>query len=90
MVYNSFGGDGGGIQFFLFSPVSFRQIVMAKNLAHMSIVATEVFLLWLGVRVIYGSPPPAILALTVAWYLFAAPINFTAGDLLVSVLAQAH
>ena len=82
MVYNSFGGDGSGIQFFLFAPVSFRQIVIAKNLAHMSIVATEVFLLWLGVRVIYGSPPLAILALTVSWYLFAAPINFSAGDLL--------
>jgi ABC-2 type transport system permease protein len=82
MVYNSFGGEGGGIQFYLFSPVPFRQIVMGKNLAHMSIVATEVFLLWLGVRVIYGSPPLTILALTVSWYLFAAPINFAAGDLL--------
>ncbi len=82
MIYNSFGGDGGGIQFFLFAPVSFRQIVIAKNLAHMSVVVTEVFLLWLGVRVIYGSPPLVILALTAAWYLFAAPINFSAGDLL--------
>src|SRR5713101_7707651 len=35
MIYNNFGGDGGGIQFFLFSPVSFRQIMVAKNLAHM-------------------------------------------------------
>jgi ABC-2 type transport system permease protein len=82
LVYNSFGADGGGIQFFLFAPVSFRQIVMAKNLAHMSIVATEVFVLWLGVRVIYGTPPLAIVAVTAAWYLFAAPINFAAGDLL--------
>lgn len=82
MIYNSFGGDGGGIQFFLLAPVSFRQIVLAKNLAHMSVVATEVFLLWLGVRVIYGSPPLVILALTAAWYLFAAPINFSTGNLL--------
>jgi ABC-2 type transport system permease protein len=82
VVYNSFGGDGGGIQFFLFSPVSFRQIVLAKNLAHMAIVATEVFFLWLGVRIIYQPPALAIVALTVAWYLFAAPLNFAAGDLL--------
>jgi len=82
LVYNSFGGDGGGIQFFLFAPVSFRQIVLAKNLAHMAIIAAEVFLLWLGVRIIYSPPPATILALTVTWYLFAAPINFAAGDLL--------
>jgi ABC-2 type transport system permease protein len=82
MVYNNFGGDGGGIQFFLFSPVSFRQIVVAKNLAHMAIVGTEVFLLWLGVRIIYQPPALAVVALTFAWYLFAAPINFAAGNLL--------
>ncbi len=82
MIYNNFGGDGGGIQFFLFSPVSFRQIMVAKNLAHMAIVATEVFFLWLGVRIIYQPPDLAVVALTLAWYLFAAPINFTAGDLL--------
>jgi ABC-2 type transport system permease protein len=82
MGYNCFGGDGGGIQFFLFSPVAFRQIVLAKNLAHLAIMAAEVFLLWLGVRVIYRPPPLAIVGLTLAWYLFAAPINFAAGDLL--------
>jgi ABC-2 type transport system permease protein len=82
LIYNSFGGDGGGIQFFLFSPVSFRQIVVAKNLAHLAIVAGEVFLLWLGVRIIYYPPPAVILSLTLTWYLFAAPINFAAGDLL--------
>ena len=82
MAYNCFGGDGGGIQFFLFSPVPFRQIVLAKNLAHVSIMATQIFFLWLGVRVIYGPPTLAVAALTVTWYLFAAPINFAAGDLL--------
>lgn len=82
LVYNSFGGDGGGIQFFFIAPISFRQIVIAKNAAHMAIVAVEVFLLWLGVRVVYSPPPATILALTVSWYLFAAPINFAAGDML--------
>jgi ABC-2 type transport system permease protein len=82
MVYNNLGGDGGGIQFFLFAPVSFRQIVVAKNLAHMAIVAGQIFLLWLGVRIIYRPPTLAVVALTLAWYLFAAPINFTVGNLL--------
>ena len=82
MVYNNLGGDGGGIQFFMFSPVSFRQIFVAKNMAHMAIVAAQVFLLWMGVRVIYHPPALAVVALTLAWYLFAAPINFTVGNLL--------
>jgi hypothetical protein len=31
IVYNSFGGDGGGFSL-PFSPISFRQIAAAKNL----------------------------------------------------------
>src|SRR5579859_7335431 len=34
LVYNSFGGEGGGLQFFYASPVSFSQIVLGKNLTH--------------------------------------------------------
>ena len=41
LVYNSFGGDGGGIQFFYACPVSFRQIVLGKNLTHASILAAN-------------------------------------------------
>ena len=41
LVYNSFGGDGGGIQFFYASPVTFRQIVLGKNLTHAAILAGE-------------------------------------------------
>jgi ABC-2 type transport system permease protein len=82
MVYNNLGGDGGGIQFFMFAPVTFRQIVIAKNLAHMAIVAGQILLLWLGVRIIYRPPALVVVVLTLAWYLFAAPINFTVGNLL--------
>jgi hypothetical protein len=82
LVYNSFGGDGGGIQCFLLSPVSFRQIVFAKNLAQLIVLITEVLILWLGVCLIYKAPQPVFLVLTFCWYLFATPINFFIGDLL--------
>jgi ABC-2 type transport system permease protein len=82
IVYNSFGGDGGGIQFFLFSPVSFRQITAAKNLAQLTILALDVSILWLGVRLVFHAPPLRIIALTVSWLLFATPINFAIGNLL--------
>jgi ABC-2 type transport system permease protein len=82
IVYNSFGGDGGGIQFFFVSPASFRQILIAKNLAQLSILLLDMFILWLGVRVIFTPPRLRVLLLTLAWYLFAAPLNFMAGNLL--------
>jgi ABC-2 type transport system permease protein len=82
IVYNSFGGDGGGVQFFLVAPVSFRQIAAAKNLAQFTVVAADVLILWLGIRVIYQPPRLRIIALTIAWYLFAVPLNFAVGNLL--------
>jgi ABC-2 type transport system permease protein len=82
LVYNSFGGDGGGVQLFLMSPASLRQVVFAKNLAQFSVLVTEVLILWLGVSLIYRPPQPVFLALTFCWYLFAAPINFSVGNLL--------
>ncbi len=82
IVYNSFGGDGGGIQYFLMSPVSFRRIVFAKNLAQSAVLAVEVLILLLGVTLVYRAPHLAFLVLTFCWYLFAAPLNFSAGNLL--------
>jgi ABC-2 type transport system permease protein len=82
IVYNSFGGEGAGVQFYLFSPISFQQIAKAKNLAQVAVLLVEVTILWLGVSVIYRPPRLGVLALTVAWLLFAAPINFSIGNLL--------
>lgn len=82
ILYNSFGGDGGGIQFLLLSPVSFRQIVFAKNLAQCSVLLAEVLVLWVAVSFLYQPPGFSGLVLTLAWYTMAAPLNFSAGNLL--------
>ena len=82
LVYNSFGGDAGGIQFFYASPVHFRQIVLGKNLTHGAILAANTALAWIAVTYFYGAPTPAISIATLAGPLFAAPLNFTAGNLL--------
>jgi ABC-2 type transport system permease protein len=82
LVYNSFGGDGGGIQCYLMAPITFRQIVFAKNLAQFAVLIAEILLLWLGVSLIYQPPHQVFLAITFCWYLFAAPINFSVGNLL--------
>jgi ABC-type transport system involved in multi-copper enzyme maturation permease subunit len=82
LVYNNFGGDGGGIQFFYASPVSFREIVLAKNLTHAGVLAVEIVIAWVAVSVLYGLPRLDITIATFAGLLFAAPVNFSAGNML--------
>ncbi len=82
LVFNSFGGDAAGVQFFYASPVSFRQIILGKNLTHLSILLANTALAWIAVSYLYGTPDLAVSIATVAGLLFAAPLNFTAGNLL--------
>jgi ABC-2 type transport system permease protein len=82
LIYNSFGGDGGGIQFFYASPARFRQIVLGKNLTHAGILVANTLLAWLAVTYLYGQPAFDVTVATLAGLLFAAPINITVGNLL--------
>jgi ABC-2 type transport system permease protein len=82
LVYNSFGGDAGGIQFFYASPVRFRDIVLAKNLTHAGILALETIVAWTAVALLYGRPALDITIATLAGLLFAAPLNFAVGNVL--------
>jgi ABC-2 type transport system permease protein len=82
LVYNSFGGDSGGVQFFYASPVTFRQIVLAKNLTHASVLLANTAMAWIAVSYLYGTPHLAVSIATLAGLLFAAPLNFMAGNLL--------
>jgi ABC-2 type transport system permease protein len=82
LVFNSFGGDAAGVQFFFASPVKFRQIMLAKNLTHASILVANTAFAWITVSYLYGTPRLAVSIATVAGLLFAAPLNFTAGNLL--------
>ncbi|HVN21270.1 MAG TPA: hypothetical protein VMU05_20960 [Dongiaceae bacterium] len=82
LVYNSFGGDGGGMQFFYASPVHFRQVILGKNLTHTGVLLLNVALAWIAVTYLYGAPNPAVTLATLAGLCFAAPLNFAAGNLL--------
>jgi ABC-2 type transport system permease protein len=82
LIYNSFGGDAGGIQFFYAAPARFRQIVLGKNLLHASILLANTVLAWIAITFFYGAPHPAVSLATIAALFFAAPINFAAGNLL--------
>ena len=82
LVCNSFGADAAGIQFYFASPVTFRQIVLAKNLTHAGILAAETLVAWLAVSFLYGPPAFSVTIASLAGLLFAAPLNFSVGNLL--------
>jgi ABC-2 type transport system permease protein len=82
LVYNTFGGDSGGMQFFYASPVQFRQIILGKNLTHAGVLVLNAFFAWFAVTWLYGAPHLAVTVATIAGLMFAAPLNFTAGNLL--------
>ena len=82
LIYNNFGGDGSGIQFFLAAPASFRTIVLGKNLAHLGVLALEVILLSTTITLLFHPPSLLTIATTIAGLLFAAPLSLAAGNLL--------
>ncbi len=82
LVYNSFGADASGMQFFYASPASFSHIVLGKNLAYGGILAANTVLALAAVTFLYGKPTAAVSFATLAGLLFAAPLNFTVGNLL--------
>jgi ABC-2 type transport system permease protein len=82
LVFNSFGADAVGIQFYFVSPVRFREILLGKNLSHSLVLAVELVLVWAGASLMYRPPPWDILLATFTGVFFALVVNLTAGNLL--------
>jgi ABC-2 type transport system permease protein len=82
LVYNNFGADGGGIQFYLASPVRLRSVILGKNLAHFVILLGELALLWVSVSLMFHPPTFFMTITTLAAVMFAFPVNLGAGNLL--------
>jgi ABC-2 type transport system permease protein len=82
LIYNNFGADGAGVQFYFVSPVRFREIVLAKNLVHATILAFEMILIWIAVCFLYRPPSLYYTLTTIAGVLLAAPANMAVGNLL--------
>jgi len=82
LVYNNFGADAGGIQFYFASPVSLRSVIAAKNLTHTAVLVAETVLIWFAVGWFYRQPALNVTFATLAGILFALPVNLAAGNLL--------
>lgn len=82
LVFDSFGADAGGIQFYFVSPVRFREILLGKNLTHSLVLALEMVLVCAGASVMYRPPAWDILLATFTGVFFALVVNLTVGNLL--------
>ena len=82
LVYNNFGADAGGLQFYFVSPVRLRSVVAAKYLTHILVLTSEVLVVWFAVGFLYRQPASDVTVTTLAGILFALPVNLAAGNLL--------
>jgi ABC-2 type transport system permease protein len=82
VVYNTFGGDHSGVQFYFLSPVPLRKVIMGKNAVHASLFVLELGILWVAVRVLRTTPELWITAATLAAVPFALALEFSAGNIL--------
>jgi ABC-2 type transport system permease protein len=82
LVYNCFGADAVGMQLFFVSPVSFREILLGKNLAHALVLACEIVAVWIAVCFMFHPPGVDVTFATVTGVAFALLLNLTAGNLL--------
>jgi ABC-2 type transport system permease protein len=82
LVYNCFGADAVGMQFYYVSPVRFREILIGKNLTHALLLAAEVIMVWLAVCFMFRPPAVDVTFATVTGVSFAFLLNVTVGNLL--------
>ena len=81
-LYNSFGADGAGVQMYLLAPVRLRDVVLAKNIAGMTLLLVEAVLAWCLVQYIATSPIPLPAEIATAfWVVFLLFTNLTLGTL---------
>lgn len=82
LIFNNLGAEGTGIQMLFLSPTPIRTVLLAKNLLHGTLYAVVALLAGGLAALRLGEPDFMLLATTVAWVLFALPINLAAGNVL--------
>ncbi len=77
---NNLAYEGRGIERYFLSPIKFRDVMLAKNLFHGTLVALEALLV-LGILIAMGHPPGLLIILaTWAALPFAALMHFGVGN----------
>jgi len=90
LIYNNFADDSVGIQFYFLAPVRIQDVLLAKNIVHGAILVLEIVLIWVATRVLYQPPDAALVAVTIAAILCAAPLDFCVGNILSIYSPKKH
>jgi ABC-2 type transport system permease protein len=81
LLYNCFGNDGAGVQFYFFAPIRIRDVVFAKNIVSGLLLVVEVALIYLVVCLTAGHPLAGLAVLTLSWVVFTYLVGMTFGNL---------
>lgn len=81
LLYNSFGSDGSGAQFYFVAPLRIRDAVLAKNLMAAGIFAVEAIALYLATIAVSHPAPLDLTIATLAWSAFALLLNMAVGNI---------
>ena len=87
LIYNSLGGEGGGIQLYFTSPTPFRTVMLSKNLVQLALFGIELVMACVIVYFRFHMPEAQMVAATFCWLLFALPLQLAAGNILSVTMA---
>jgi ABC-2 type transport system permease protein len=80
--YNIFGADGSGVQLYLMAPVRMSNVIVAKNMMQLALVAVQVTVAWSLVAIMAESPIPLSVQVAAGlWLIFFVATNLTFGTL---------
>jgi ABC-2 type transport system permease protein len=81
-LYNVFGADAEGVQLYLLAPVRLRDVVLAKNIASLSMILVYVLLGWIIVLLVSRTTISLSMQISTAlWLVFVVGTNLTVGTL---------
>ncbi len=80
LLYNAFGSDGAGIQFYQLAPLPIRNVLLAKNIFTAAILAAETILVYIAASLLSKPPAPDLAAATLAWLAGGFFWNSAAGN----------
>jgi ABC-2 type transport system permease protein len=80
--YNVFGADGSGVQFYFMAPIKISNVIVAKNMTQLTLVAVEVAAAWGLVLLLAQDPIPlSVEVATGLWLIFFVATNLAFGTL---------